>query len=121
MCSILYIHASLAYQAYHNINLIPNGHCHRLGYIDEDTKWKTRLLRQIHTADPIGMGIKSCLYTILENCVLAKLSAHILTGLAVSTGTYVFGTISSSSILQCYLCTTYSCPKHRGVDPKILG
>jgi len=37
--------------------------------VDEDTKWKTRILRQIctvHTADPVGKGRKSCLYTILE-------------------------------------------------------
>ena len=23
--------------------------------VDEDTKWKTRILRQIHTADPVGI------------------------------------------------------------------
>ena len=28
--------------------------------VDEDAKWKTRELRQIRTADPIGMGRKSC-------------------------------------------------------------
>ena len=27
-------------------------------YIDEDTKWKTRELRQKHTADTVGIGLK---------------------------------------------------------------
>ena len=30
----------------------------------------------VHIADPVGMGGKSCLYTILEYSVLAQLSAH---------------------------------------------
>ena len=33
-------------------------------YLHEDTKWKRRLLRQVHTSDPVGMGRKSYLYTI---------------------------------------------------------
>ena len=39
--------------------------------VDEDTKWKTRELSQIHTVDPVGMDRKSRLHTILENSVLA--------------------------------------------------
>ena len=27
-------------------------------YVDEDAKWKTRDLRQMHTADPVSMGRK---------------------------------------------------------------
>ena len=30
----------------------------------------------VHTADPVGMDRKSCLYTILEYSGLARLSAH---------------------------------------------
>ena len=44
--------------------------------IDEDTKWKMRILHQIHTDDPVSIGRKSCLYTMLEYCALARLSAH---------------------------------------------
>ena len=32
--------------------------------------------KYIGTADPVGIGRKSCLYTILEYSVLARLSAH---------------------------------------------
>ena len=40
------------------------------------------------TADPVGMGRTACLYTILENSVLARLSAH--TGLdQLYVGTYL--------------------------------
>ena len=39
------------------------------GCIAQDAKWKTREQRQIHTADPVGVGRKSCLYTMLEYCV----------------------------------------------------
>ena len=46
-------------------------------YMDEPAKSKTRILRQIHTADPVAMDRKSCLYTILEYTELARLSAHI--------------------------------------------
>ena len=45
-------------------------------YIDEPANWKTRILRQIRTADPVGMGRKSSRYTILEYSVLARLYAH---------------------------------------------
>ena len=38
-------------------------------YLDEPAKWKTRILHQIHAADPVDMDRKSCLYTILEYCV----------------------------------------------------
>ena len=48
-----------------------------------------------YAADPVGMGRKSCLYTILECKVLARLSA--LTSWISCM--YVFGAISSSSIL----------------------
>jgi len=43
---------------------------------EKDTKWKTKILSQLHTADPVGMGRKSCLYAILKHSVLARLSAH---------------------------------------------
>ena len=35
--------------------------------IDDPSKWKMRELRQIHTADPVGMDRKSCLYTVITN------------------------------------------------------
>ena len=37
-------------------------------------KWKTRILRQIHTADPVGMGSKSRQYTMFQYSVQAGLS-----------------------------------------------
>jgi len=40
--------------------------CYNPFKVDEDTKWNTRILRQMQTADPVGMGRKSCLYTILS-------------------------------------------------------
>ena len=36
-----------------------------------------RILHQIHTADPVGVGRKLCLYTMLEYFVLARLSAQL--------------------------------------------
>ena len=47
-------------------------------YIDNIAKWKTRILRQIHTgtSEPVGMGRKSRQYTISKNSVQARLSAH---------------------------------------------
>ena len=47
-------------------------------YIEEPAKWKTRELRQIHSADPVDMDRTSCLYTFLEYSVLAQLSAILL-------------------------------------------
>ena len=44
-------------------------------YIEYDVKWKTRM-RQIHTADPLGMGRRSCQYTIFGHSVQARLNAH---------------------------------------------
>jgi len=44
--------------------------------VDEDTKWKMSELRQMQTADPVGMGRKSCLSTILEYSVLTRLYTH---------------------------------------------
>ena len=35
-------------------------------YIDEPAEWTTRELRQIHTADPVGMGRKSSQCTIFK-------------------------------------------------------
>jgi len=53
-----------------------------------------------YKADPVGMGRKSCQYTILEYSVLARLSAHT----DWISSTYVFGAIYSSSyMLMCLL------------------
>ena len=57
-----------------------------------------------YTADPVRMGRKSCLYTLLAYSALAWLSAH-TDGISCIA---VFGTISSSSILWSYLYITYS-------------
>ena len=35
-------------------------------YVDKDAKWKTRILGQIQTADPDGMGRKLRQYTIFQ-------------------------------------------------------
>jgi len=35
-------------------------------YMDEPAKWKTRILLQIHTADPLDMGRKSHQYTLFH-------------------------------------------------------
>ena len=46
-------------------------------YTDEPAKWKMRELHQIHTADPVAIDSKSCLYTIYWIIVSkARLSAH---------------------------------------------
>ena len=45
-------------------------------FIDEPAKWKTRKLRQIHTADPVGMGRKSRQYNIFHYIVQARPSVH---------------------------------------------
>ena len=58
----------------------------------------------MHKADPVGMGRKSCLHTLLKYSVLARLPPHP----DWISWTYVFGAISSSSILRAYLFTTYS-------------
>ena len=64
--------------------------------VDED------IAPNIHTADPVSMGRKSCLYTILEYSVRTGATfCSIPTGSAVHM--YVFGAISSSSILWAYL------------------
>ena len=34
-------------------------------YIEQDTKWKTRILRQNYTADPVGMGRKLSKYNFI--------------------------------------------------------
>jgi len=75
-------------------------------YIDEPAKWKTKILRQIpySTAYPAGTGSKSCLYTLLELSVLARLSAHT----DWIRCRYLFGANPSSSILRAHLCTTPS-------------
>ena len=62
--------------------------------------WKTRILRQIHTADPVFTGRKSCQYRNIV--VLVRLSAH-----TAWDQLYVFGAISSSSILFPILYETY--------------
>ena len=60
------------------------------GYIDSTAKWKTRILRKIHTADPVGMGRKSCQYTIFLHSIQARLSAHYKTGLAACIWRNIF-------------------------------
>ena len=50
-----------------------------------------------YTADPVGMGRKSCLFTILEYSVLVRYRLDLLD---------IFGAISSSSILRAHLYTT---------------
>jgi len=67
----------------------------------EDEDIATNMYIQL---DPVGMGRKSCLYTILEYCVLARLSAHTVYPL---DQLHAFGAISSSSILCPILHTTY--------------
>ena len=52
--------------------------------VDEDTKWKTRILRRIHSADPVAVVRKSCLYsTLYWNIVLWHDFLPIPTGSAV--------------------------------------
>ena len=45
-------------------------------YTDTLAKWTMRILRQIHTAHPVGMGRKSRQYTLFQYIVQAQLSAH---------------------------------------------
>jgi len=40
-------------------------------YVDEPAKCKTRILRQINTADKVGMARKSCQYTMFQYSVQA--------------------------------------------------
>ena len=68
------------------VQYVPTAQINKL-YIDNTAKWKTRILRQMQTADPDCMGRKSCQYNYISGQTGIKLYwcdvLPILTGSAV--------------------------------------
>ena len=81
----------------------------KLFFCTFDKKWKTRLLRQIHTYLQLiqsVIGRKSCLYTILE---FIEYRRDFLPPTDWISCMYIFGAISSSSILCPHLPKSMIC------------
>ena len=90
-------------------------------YIDEPSKWKTRELHQIHTADPVGVGRKSRQYTILTSVVNWHDFLSISTGSAVCMylGQYIASSIFRAHLLYIQLLHLW-CNLHTKMFSKIF-